>query len=83
MGLFEVCLHASMPSCSAAEWIKAERVHRRRHRTKLRWLCEVADALTAAHAKGLIHSDIKPDNVMITTGDFGIARRERVLGERR
>ncbi|HEX2780405.1 MAG TPA: protein kinase [Gemmatimonadaceae bacterium] len=42
---------------------------------------EVADALALAHARGVVHRDIKPDNVMIdrssgrvTVTDFGIAR---------
>ena len=40
---------------------------------------EVADALEYAHARGVIHRDIKPDNVLLSgrhamVADFGIAR---------
>lgn len=61
------------------EWAKAAP---RSWRQIAELMVGVADAVAAAHAAGILHRDIKPDNILVTTSgyaklaDFGLAKLE-------
>ncbi|MBX7077833.1 MAG: serine/threonine-protein kinase [Nannocystaceae bacterium] len=64
-------------------WVRRWRARPRRDLGELvRVFVQIADGLAAAHAAGLVHRDVKPENVMIDGDgrvrvmDFGLARAQ-------
>jgi serine/threonine-protein kinase len=68
------------------QYIEGEALYRRLERERqvpleesIRITCDVAEALGYAHGRGVLHRDVKPENILLAGGralvaDFGLAR---------
>ena len=96
-GIVSYVAHGQLPdgrSYLVMDWLSGEELATRLHRGPLALsravalLQRLADALAAAHRRGVIHRDIKPSNIFLVNGevehavlvDFGIARH--AVGDR-
>jgi Tol biopolymer transport system component len=81
-------LHDVGPNYLVMELVEGETIAARLKKGKLsisdtlRYGMQIAEALAAAHARGITHRDLKPGNVMITKSgvkvlDFGLAKSSR------
>ncbi len=80
-------------SYAVMELLKGETLRSRLSRGALPWRKavgiggEIAEGLSAAHAKGITHRDLKPENIFLTSDgrtkilDFGLARVKAVISD--
>ncbi len=91
LSIYELVVVDGIP-VAVMELLEGETLRQRLARGALEWReavrigASIAEGLAAAHAKGLVHRDLKPDNVFLTSGglvkifDFGLALQRLETG---
>lgn len=65
-GVYEYLVTEYVDGPTLRDWAR----HNRGWRKTVELLLGVADALAAAHAAGILHRDVKPENILVANGDY-------------